>query len=46
MHRPLFKNVRCPFSGDDDDGGDGDEDNTLDPNCHLLFPACVAIGAN
>lgn len=36
VHLHLFKNVLCSFRGDDD--GDSDEDNTSDPNCHLLLP--------
>lgn len=36
VHLHLFNNILCSSRGDDD--GDSDEDDTLDPNCHLLLP--------
>lgn len=39
-HLPLLKNFSFLFDDDDD------EDKPLDPNCDLLFPVSIVIGAN
>lgn len=40
-HLPSLKNFSFLFND-----GDDEEDETLDPNCYLLFPVSIVIGAN